>query len=435
MIKMNGIYGLILILFFFAITPNLGFFTLLSLLLLSLIFVFLIRDNKPNFIGASLTIEVCFILLFYACFYYGGLYQNKVSTFIGIMLFFTFVAFLFFNHYAWKKRFNIFPIILVFYLFLGMWTLWGSPKPIVDTFDVFSQVGQKLLSFQNPYIATYTRTYSQIDNHFHYLPFSFIATSPFSILFHDPRYAIIFFNFLSIIILKKLFKNKIENHHLDILLATFLFLPRSFYMLEHMYLDPIIFSFFLLFYYFFQKKKYTLSVFSLALFFSFKQNLLILLPLFFIDKNIRTVLKIKFIFFLIPFFLIAFYLFLSPEPFLSNTFLAMFGTVFYPQAVRSTPTDMALSFQIFVKQFMPNIKTVYLYAISGLVLFAVSVRILFLRNSNTVMKIFLMTFAMGYFMHLSFFNQYYFVALFYFFALMLEQSSFQKIPKPLSKTL
>ena len=107
----------------------------------------------------------------------------------------------------------------------------------------------------------------------------------------------------------------------------------------------------------------------------------------------------------------------------------MFGAVFYPQAVRSTPTDMALSFQVFIKQFLPNIKTVYLYSISGLVLFAVSVKIFLLRKSNIVMKVFLMTFAMGYFMHLSFFNQYYFVALFYFFALMIQQTSPQKDTK------
>lgn len=431
MIKMNGIYGLILILFFFSITPNLGFFTLFSFLLLTLIFVFLIRNNRPN-LTPSLTIEMCFILLFYACIYYGGLYQNKTSTLIGIVLFFAFVAFLFFNHYVLKNRFHVFPLVLIFYLFLSMWTLWGSPKPIVDTFDIFSQVGQKLITFQNPYTATYTRTYSQIDNHFHYLPFSFLITSPFSILLHDPRYAIIFFNIISIILLRKLFRDKIENHHLDILLGTFLFLPRSFYMLEHMYLDTVIFSFFLLFYYFFQKKKYTLSILFLALFFSFKQNLFILLPLFIFDKNIRIVLKRKFVFFLAPFLLIVYYLFLSPLPFLSNTFFAMFGAVFYPQAVRSTPTDIALSFQVFVKQFAPNIKTLYLYGVSGLLLLAVYLRIFLLRNSTMIMKVFLMTYAMGYFMHLSFFNQYYFVALFYFFALMLGQSSSQKIPKTVS---
>ena len=432
MIKMNGIYGLIFILFLFAITPNLGFFTLFSFLLLSLLFVFLIFNNGSGRIRSPLTIEACFILLFYACIYYGGLYQNKTSTLIGIVLFFAFVAFLFFNHYALKNKFHMFPLVLIIYLFLSMWTLWGSPKPIVDTFDIFSQVSQKLITFQNPYTATYTRTYSQIDNHFHYLPFSFLITSPFSAILHDPRYTIIFFNLVSAIILKKLFKNKIEDNHLDILIAVFLFLPRSFYMLEHMYLDPIIFSFFLLFYYCFQKKKYTLSLLFLALFFSFKQNLLILLPLFIFDKNIRPVLGRKFIFFLAPFFLIIFYLFLSPVPFLSNTFFAMFGAAFYPQAIRSTPTDIALSFQVFVKQFAPSIKTLYLYAISGFLLLAVYMRIFFLRNSTIIMKVFLMTYAMGYFMHLSFFNQYYFVSLFYFFILMLGQSTSQKIPKTVS---
>lgn len=346
---------------------------------------------------------------------------------MGMIFFFVFIAFLFLNHYVWRNKYRIFPLVFIAYLFLGMWTLWGSPKPIVDTFDIFSQVGQKLLSFQNPYTSTFTRTYSQIDNHFHYLPFSFLVTSPFSILFHDPRYAIIFFNLLSAILLKKLFKNKIEDNHLDILIAVFLFLPRSFYMLEHMYLDPIIFSFFLLFYFFLQKKKYALSIFFLALFFSFKQNLLILFPLFILDKNIRSLLKRKVFFFFAPFLLVIFYLFLNPSSFLSNTFFAMFGTVFYPQAVRSTPTDMALSFQVFIKQFAPTIKIVYLYSISGLVLLAVSAKIFFLRNSNIVMKVFLMAFAMGYFMHLSFFNQYYFVALFYFFALMLGQSASKKV--------
>lgn len=354
---------------------------------------------------------------------------------MGMLAFFVFISFLFFNHYARKNMFNTLPLTLIVYLFLGMWTLWGSPKPIVDTFDVFSQVGQKLLSWQNPYTSSFTRTYSQIDNHFHYLPFSFLITSPFSILFHDPRYAIIFFNILSVLLLRRLFKNQIENHHLNILLAAFLFLPRSFYILEHMYLDPIIFSFFLLFYYCHQKGKNALSIFFLALFFSFKQNLFMLFPLFLIDKNIRSVLRKNFVFFLMPFSLITFYLLLSPSSFLLNTFFAMFGAVFYPQAIRSTPTDMALSFQIFIKQFMPNIKTVYLYTVSGLILLAVSVRIFQLRNSNIVMKVFLMTFAMGYFMHLSFFNQYYFVALFYFFALMLSQSSSQKIPKTFAKTL
>lgn len=374
---------------------------------------------------------MCFIILFYACFHYGGLYQNKVSTFIGMIFFFLFITFLFINHFAWKNKLHIFPLILVSYLFLGMWTLWGSPKPLVDTFDIFFQVGQKLLTFQNPYTAVFTRTYAQIDNHFHYLPFSFLTTTPFSILFHDPRYSIIFFNFLSVILLRKMFKHKIKERLLDILMATFLFLPRSFYMLEHMYLDPIIFSFFLLFYYYFQSRKYALSIFFLALFFSFKQNLLILFPLFILDKNIRTELKRKFIFFLLPIFLIIFYLVLSPKYFLINTFFSMFGAVFFPQAVRSTPTDMALSFQVFIRQFMPNIKTIYLYVISGLLLIVVSVRIFFLRNSDIVMKIFLMTFAMGYFMHISFFNQYYFVSLFYFFAMMLLQSSSQKIREPL----
>jgi len=350
-----------------------------------------------------------------------------VSVYIGTILFFVFNTFLFINHYLLKRKFNIYYAGIVFYMFLSIWTIIGSPKPIVDTFDVFSQVTQKVLNGQNPYTTSYNRTYQNSDNHFHYLPLSFITTTPFTIIFHDPRFAIIFFNIVSIYILKKIFTNRIVPQNLDIFIVTFLFLPRSFYMLEHMYLDPIIFSFFLLFYFFFQKKQYSFAALFLAFFFSFKQNLFILLPIFIFDKSIYALLKKNLAYFLIPFLLIVFFLLLNPTMFLLYTFFSMFGSVFYPTAIRSTPTDMALSFQVFIKHIFPNIKVVYLYGISGLLLLTVLILTFFRKTLNTPTKIFIATFAMGYFMHLSFFNQYYFIALFYFFVLLLGKSSTSQI--------
>jgi hypothetical protein len=401
---------------------------------MSLIFIFFICDKKPGRGRSFFTIEVCFVLLFYANFFYGGLYQNNAGLFAGTVFFFAFVTLLFINHYVLKNKIRLFPYILPVYFLMGVWTVWTSPKPFVDTFDVFTQVAQKLASFQNPYSAAFIRTYPGIDNHFHYLPFSFIITFPFTALLGDPRYSIIFFNLLSAIILKIIFDDKIERAHLSILLATFLFLPRSFYMLEHMYLDPIIFSFFLLFYFFYRRRIYRLSIFFLALFFSFKQNLFVILPLFILDKTFRTLIMKHLFVFTAPFLLIIFFLLLNPASFLLNTFFGMFGAVFYPHAVRSTPTDTALSFQVFIRQFASSIKTVYLYGISSLFLLVAGFKILLLNRSHVVHKIFLMLFALGYFMHLSFFNHYYFTALFYFFSLMLQHPPLKKIPKTVSQS-
>ena len=159
------------------------------------------------------------------------------------------------SYFFIKNKIDLLFIILLFYIALSFWTLIGSPKPLVDTFDVFREVAGKIISGVNPYSADFSRTYAGIDNHFHYLPFSFVFTTPFMLIFGDPRIAIIFANIVSVLCLRKIFMDRFEKKDLNLLLATFLFLPRSFYILEHMYLDPIIFMFFLLFYFSMLKKK------------------------------------------------------------------------------------------------------------------------------------------------------------------------------------
>lgn len=361
-------------------------------------------------------------LLYFSCFFYGGLYQNNVSKVIGSVLFFIFNSILLYYYYIKPLQFNLFRFICIFYVVLSVWTIIGSPKPYVDTFDIFKQVSQKVLSGQNPYTAAYTKTYAKTENHFHYLPMSFLTTTPFSFIFQDPRYSIIFFNLVSAFLLRLLFKNKLLVESLNLYIALFLFLPRSFYMIEHMYLDPIIFTFFLLFYYFTKQKKYILSSIALSLFFSFKQNLIILLPIVVLDKTVFLHLKKYYKYFFLPFIFILVYMALNPYEFIKNTFLVMFGSYFYPKIVVSTPIDMALSFQVFIKYFFPSIQTIYLYGISGILLLLGLIRVVMMKNQTLIVKMFISTFIVGFFMHLSFYNYYYFVSMFYLVALMFKES-------------
>lgn len=430
---MNRINGFLFILFFIAITPTLGFFSFPSFFILTLLLFFLLFNKDVTTIGSHHATEICFIALFYSLLYYGGYYQDRISIFVGSTLFFGILAVLFINHYMLKDRFGVFRFILLSYAFLSIWTVLGSPKPLVDTYDIFTEVTQKLLSGINPYTAVFTRTYPNIDNHFHYLPFSFIYISPFVFLFRDPRIGIICANIASAVLLKKIFDRNLLSSTLHIFIALFLFLPRSFFVLEHMYLDPIIFTFFLLFYYFFQMNKYSSAIVSLALFFSFKQNLFILLPFFILDSKIRTKIMKYTVMFLAPFLIIVVFYFLNSESFLKYTFLAMFGDIFFPSALKSTPTGMALSFQIFMRNMIPSIPTLSLYLLSGVLLLVSYIRIIVNSRDMLITKIVLTLFAMSYFMHLSFFNSYYFIALFYFFNWMVLESSTKQIKKPFIK--
>ncbi|OGK72321.1 hypothetical protein A2446_01685 [Candidatus Roizmanbacteria bacterium RIFOXYC2_FULL_38_9] len=415
-----------LIVLFFATVPNLGFFTPISFALITFLFIISIFGTGLPSSKVHSIAETCFVLLFYACIYYGGLYQNSLSTLIGSITLSFIVVLLVLSYFFIKNKIDLLFIILLFYIALSFWTLIGSPKPLVDTFDVFREVAGKIISGVNPYSADFSRTYAGIDNHFHYLPFSFVFTTPFMLIFGDPRIAIIFANIVSVLCLRKIFMDRFEKKDLNLLLATFLFLPRSFYILEHMYLDPIIFMFFLLFYFSMLKKKRRFAMMSLGLFFSFKQNLLILFPLFLLNSLVRQYLKKEILFFLMPFALIILFIILNPPSFLMLTFLSMFGAVFYPGAPKSTPTHIALSFQVFIRYVFPNIKTAYLYVISILLLTVVYLRVFAQKKYRFIERFALILFAFGYFMHLSFFNQYYFLALFYFFNFMFEQSSGQK---------
>ena len=197
------------------------------------------------------------------------------------------------------------------------------------------------------------------------------------------------------------------SNTLNIFIALFLFLPRSFFVLEHMYLDPIIFTFFLFFYYLFQKNKYSSAMISLALFFSFKQNLLILLPLFILDSKIRIQIKKYCFTFISPFLIIVLFYFLNSESFLKYIFFAMFGDIFFPVALKSTPTNMALSFQVFIRNIIPSIQTFYLYLLSGILFLISYIKVTVSSQDLLPTKIVLTLFAMNYFMHLSFFNSYY----------------------------
>ena len=139
-----GLKLLILLLIFFAITPNLGFFTIPSFLILFFIIItlliFLIKPKYSQIINSDthskkLVPIMFYILLFYSSLYYGGLYQNKHSFLIGYLIFFT-ALFYVSLMLLLRKRISLIMILLAYFI-LSIWTLISSPHPIVDTMVAF----------------------------------------------------------------------------------------------------------------------------------------------------------------------------------------------------------------------------------------------------------------------------------------------------------
>lgn len=313
-----------------------------------------------------------------------------------------------FNKNILKKI--ILPFIVFSYIFLSIWTLIQSPQPRVDSFIQQKEAPLKLIQGINPYNSVYTKVYSNVEpNYFGYLPFSFIYHLPFVFAFSDPRFSIIISNLIIAVVIFKLFKLKNRREESYPFIAAFLFLPRSFYILEHMYLDPVIFSFFLLFIYSYIKKRYSLSTLLLSLFFSFKQHLIFLLPLFVKHTSKKFHTFKHTLIFLLPFFLPLLFLLINPSAFLKN--IVFF---FNPQHIPA-PVLNSLSLTTLFTRYMIKSPSIYLNVIFFILFLFFFLLIIFKRKTFLIPKLAVSLILFNFFMYHSFFNHYYLVALFLLF--------------------
>jgi len=404
----------ILLLLFFSIVPNLGFFNYASLLIIVFILINLLifKDKNRVIFKQSSTLGLL-ILPIYGLIYYGGLYQNQGSILIGkYIIFFLLIIVSLFNLIPVKSNYDhyLFKGIIVFYLIISFLTIYNSPHPHVDTVVVLKEAPLKLIQGKNPYSEEYSRVYPGIEsNYYNYLPASFLYSLPFVLLFNDPRFGIICANLVSIFLLRKLFKNKINPYSLNILTLVFLFLPRSFYILEHSYLDPIIFLFFICFLYFYLNKKIGWAILFLGFFFSFRQTLIILLPILLQGiKKLQEIITLKkLILFFFPFMIVFLFFIFNPKAFLEDVFFNLNPNKITSPIYNSLTLPSLLNKTIFVSNNQYGYLTGYLF-------FLLLYLFVYLQKRHILIKLSTVLLLFNIFMYHAFFNSYYLVCLFLF---------------------
>lgn len=406
-----NIHLLLILLLIFAITPTLGFFTFSSFFLLGVfaILVWIILRNPPRIREDSHTLQwgILFIL-FISAYYYGGLYQNPLSKFVGQVSFFCFCIYVFIQIY--KKREIASHVFIIFFLLISLLTIYGSPSPTVDSFVILKEAPQKLLQGQNPYNSIYSRVYRNIEpNYFNYLPLSIIYFLPFVFLFNDPRYGLVVALLGTYILMNRLQKKNSPQKYLYS--SLFLFAPRSFYMIEHAYLDTLIFFLFVWGLYLYEKGKNRLFSLIISSLFLLKQNMLILLPLYF-NKIIRR--KENILLFLAPFISVVFFFVWNPQSFIRNII-----TVNQPNNIitKGAPFQMSITIPNIVFQlFHPSSHTMQIvFAICALIALFIVVLVLLNKKLPVQRKIILILFFGYFFSYHAFFNSYYPVLLFLLF--------------------
>lgn len=407
MIAMNGAHLAMLLLLFLAISPTLGFFSVSGFftlfILLMFFFVFLYLRKQP-LIGKEAADSGSILVLVYSAIYYGGLYQPPFLKILGQIVFFIMIIYITLAKFIYKRR--ILPGVAVFFfLVLGLWTIVTSPNPHVDTIVVLKEAPLMLLKGINPYAAEFSRVYAGIKpDYFNYLPFSAVFFIPVVLLFRDPRYIILITNTLAFLLLYRLRDKNRRDSDSVLPLSLLLFLPGTFYMIEHIYLDQVVFFFFVLAAYAVTRSR-NLGAFVLSLFFSFKQNLVIALPFFLKSAFLKNRKQLLMFF---PFLLILAFFLWNPGAFLNDT---VFGL--QPGKITS-PIDRSMTLPSFINYLfgVPGKAKGIVYLASSLIFAAVYVAVAFRRGMSISQKIIMTTFASYFFSYHAFFNSYFLVGLF-----------------------
>lgn len=402
---------LLILLLVFGITPNLGFFSFPSFFMLITVFIgfiallFIPKTTQRKIPSQQLLPFASIIILFFSSFYYGGLYQEPVTLIIGTAMIAAYALSITLRWYRDHKPPSIIWAIII-YLCLSALTLIGSQKPNVDTIVVLKEAPIMAVKGLNPYVERFTSVYQGVNpTYFNYLPLSFILLIPFVYLFGDPRYSVILAMLIIAAIIYTMTEKSKKQMTASWLIVITLFLPRAFFMLEHIYLDPMIVSLFTLCIYFLSTAHPVIGYIFLALFFSIKQTSWVTVPLFLSPFLLPMIKRVKYsIAFFLPFVFPLYYYFLNPSAFTEDALVGLSKTSL------TSPIHNSLTVQTFFSRI-----GVTLGPLDGLVLPIIILVIVYAlilwKKPRLCYSIAFVVFSFHFFSYHAFFNVYYFILL------------------------
>lgn len=277
---------------------SLGFYFIPGLLIIIISLAFLLifqtkiirkfeSNDRLDFLPFVL---IVFVSLSFA--FYGGIYQKEnfdlifaskilLAIAIFISLLYT-VNLSYFLETIYKVRF--FSLLAIAF-FIKVSVLITSPTPYVDVFTIQKIAPVALLKGFNPYSIVYPKLYPDEEHDvYSYGPGVILLDLPSVLLTGDPRFTMVFAEFgtalLLFLMLKKLGPSLLSTTRVhEIIPLVYLFNPRSLFILEQAWVDPlIIFLITLFFYLLFSHKRKFISFLVLGVAIATKQYAVFLIP-------------------------------------------------------------------------------------------------------------------------------------------------------------
>ncbi len=252
---------------------------------------------------------------------------RTIILFIGMGILFTYTI-PFFQKRSLRRC--AFFTIGITAILLRLWILQASPKPKIDVFDVNQQYSQILLLGKNPYSTpidiknTANNTPLKLQG-YDYLPGNLLLTTLGYFLNGDSRTIFIIAEIIAMFLLYSLVKSTTSEQFAEVLTLLFLFHPRSLFVIEQAWLEPLMLPFFAFFLLQFQRGRFRSAAMAYGYFLSLKQYLLFFpVHLLLLTKSPRFFIRV----FIVVFLLVEIFAIWDPVSFWNNGVMFVLNTPF-----------------------------------------------------------------------------------------------------------
>lgn len=260
-------------------------------------------------------------------------------------------------------------------MLIRLFSIFSAPNPPTDVFYIIRDGTKLILEGKNPYELSYPAPYGVFIPTiiFHYGPLTPLLFLPSVALFNDPRFTLIFVEFLSAFIIYKLARQlKLDELVSKIIITIFLFHPFFAFMTEHSWPEPIVTLFILTAIYYMAKNKNSL-VGGIALGLVLAIKSVYLAPLFVMLIKMQAKFRNLLILVILPLVLSLPFLILDYKLFLERTQIYVTD----PGKIANVlaPTNISLSISAVILKYTNIVLPSYIAAVPGVLMTLVAITI------------------------------------------------------------
>jgi hypothetical protein len=261
-----------------------------------------LRDRRvpgvPVFASALIALLLAAFSKPTAIYLTGPLYDRAYHSWLVVLVCLIALAYIVIAKNGNRLRQMVFVAAVVVALGFRLWMPVASPAPVIDVFAFCTESAQHLLEGKNPYTTPVADVYQGAAaglgysiKAYIYLPADLLIQTASYALTGDVRYGYVLAELVVALILWRLSRRRWGESTAQLIALLFLYNPRSLFVIEQSWVDPLILMFFALFLLLRERGKPTAASIAYGYMLFLKQHLLFaFFQWFILERNWKRIL-------------------------------------------------------------------------------------------------------------------------------------------------